>query len=72
MFPMSPRLASHVLFLVGLMLPLTTTSTANVDTMMNVVVDSRTVDNKTSPLETVTYQHCTIDGLFCLPSNYSK
>jgi hypothetical protein len=68
------RLFSAVLFLLSLTLPLTTTSTANVDGGASTNVDAKTshgVENKTS-VEPVNYQHCTIDGLFCLPSNYSK
>ena len=56
---------------------LTTTSMANEASASHDVRTSAAtlnVDSNKTSLEqiVVVYQHCTIDGLFCLPSNYSK
>ena len=51
------------------MLPLTATTTAaNKD-----IIQVEGTNNVTLlPRDRSQYQHCTIDGLFCLPANYSK
>jgi hypothetical protein len=66
--------------LVSSILPLTTTTTANVDTDIQASkhdIQTSKHDIQTSKhvklsKEKVSYLHCTIDGLFCLPGNYSR